>query len=327
MKKFVCPCGSREYRKLFTSPCNSHMADEGRGFHVLECAGCGLRFTDPWPEQSKLKKFYIEEYYGENNFRFNFFVEFFVHFFRMARVKKILKFKHKGRALDVGVGRGLVLYELRKKGWDVVGTEQTDKAAFHSRNVLGLNIHAGNFIDIPLEENSFDVVTFWHVLEHLTDPFSSLEKARKILKPGGLLILAVPNSNSFQARVSKGHWFHLDMPYHLFHFSDQWLKGFLEKNGFGKIKINHFSIEFNPFGLLQSLLNRMGFEFNLLYNILKSGNFKKSILETKRKKQFEIFAVLIICIIFIFPCMAVSTIMSMLKSGGTIEIFALKSPD
>lgn len=312
---------------LFSSQCNSHMASGGERFQVIECAGCGLRFTDPWPEQSKLKKFYVEEYYGDNNLRFNFLVEFLVHSFRMARVKKILKFKPSGRALDVGVGRGLILYELRKKGWEVAGTEQTEKAAFHSRNVLGLNIHAGDLVDIPLEENSFDVVTFWHVLEHLTDPFSSLEKVRQILKPGGLLILAVPNINSFQARAFKGHWFHLDMPYHLFHFSDQWLKGFLEKRGFEKIKINHFSIEFNPFGLLQSFLNGMGFEFNLLYNILKSGNFKKNIFGSKGKKRFEIFAVLVLSIIFSVPCIAVSTIMSIFKRGGTIEIFAFKSPD
>ena len=302
------------------------MAGPDGFFRVMECEGCGLRFTDPWPDHATLRKFYIQEYYGTQNFRFNSFIELFIYYFRMSRVNKILDFRRQGRILDVGVGRGLILHELKKKGWKVFGTEQTEKAACYSKNVLGMNIHVGGLEDIPLEEESLDVVTFWHVLEHLEDPFKALRKARQLLKPEGMLVVAVPNIQSLQARIFKGHWFHLDMPYHLFHFSDTWLIRHLEREGFGDIRVNHYSLEFNPFGFLQSLLNRMGFGFNLLYDTLKPGNLKKAFRESGLARRREIFSVLFLSLLLGPIALVVSTFFSALKMGGTVEITARKKP-
>jgi 2-polyprenyl-3-methyl-5-hydroxy-6-metoxy-1,4-benzoquinol methylase len=101
-------------------------------------------------------------------------------------------------------------------------------------------------------------VVLWHVLEHVPDPLATLERARQILRPGGLLVIAVPNFESLQARFSGRHWFHLDVPRHYHHFGLSILKRMLREAGFTISDVSHLSLEYNPYGWIQSILNRTG---------------------------------------------------------------------
>ena len=115
----------------------------------------------------------------------------------------------------------------------------------------------------------FDQVLIWHVLEHLQQPRETLEEVRRILRPGGRLVVAVPNLASRQAVWSGAAWFHLDLPRHLHHFPLAALRRLLDETGFEPISDHHFSVRQNPFGWVQSALNRVTWlPRNGLYTLL-----------------------------------------------------------
>ena len=171
--------------------------------------------------------------------------------------------------LDVGCGRGFTLRFLTDAGYRATGVELSTQAAAHARDILGLDIRSGDFLSQVVRARPVRrVVIFWHSLEHIADPLAALDRAAEILKPGGLLVVAVPNFDSIQARMSGREWFHLDVPRHYVHFSSRGLKKALRGRGFRIVSTAHFSLEQNPYGWIQSLLNRV-FAHDLLYSILK----------------------------------------------------------
>jgi SAM-dependent methyltransferase len=130
---------------------------------------------------------------------------------------------------------------MRDRGWHVVGIELNPEAADYGRQVRELAIHTGKLEDIPLEENAFDVVTMWDVLEHVIDPTQTLDIVRKLLKPGGLFVAATPNPSSLEARLFGDAWAGWDRPRHLYIYSPEVLRRFLEQAGFKEVKIKSFS--------------------------------------------------------------------------------------
>jgi SAM-dependent methyltransferase len=114
----------------------------------------------------------------------------------LKRVTRIARIKSSGRVLDVGAGIGTFLHLVECTGqWSVAGTETSDKGIRLAEEMYGLKLQRGQLEDLQLPERSFDLVTFWHVLEHLPDPMRTLREARRLLAPGGVLVLAVPNDS------------------------------------------------------------------------------------------------------------------------------------
>lgn len=207
------------------------------GFTVLECALCGLTQVDPLPDAMQLENAYDQEYYEDwvTKQRARRVVMW------QKRLKSVaLSAPAKGRLLDVGCGEGLFLEVARENGWDVAGTEISPAGARLAAASLGEAIFCGALSDAHYPDASFDVVTLWHVLEHTTNPFEQLSEIRRILKPGGLLVVAVPNlENSlyrFIYRLVRGKKLRLfsvqDRELHLFHFSAETLKKMLEQADF-----------------------------------------------------------------------------------------------
>jgi SAM-dependent methyltransferase len=160
---------------------------------------------------------------------------------------------------------------LADRGFEVHGFEINEAAAAgadpRARICVGPNLAAVRYPDA-----SFDQVIVWHVLEHLPDPRETLVEIRRILKPGGRIVVSVPNFNSLQARWAGPAWFHLDLPRHIYHFNARGLQSLLADCGFTCRRAHHFSIRQNPFGWLQSALNRLpGSRRNALYTLLKVG--------------------------------------------------------
>jgi SAM-dependent methyltransferase len=116
---------------------------------------------------------------------------------------------------------------------------------------------------------SLGAITLWHVLEHLDDPGGALARLRAWLRPGGILLLGVPNLDSLQARLGGPHWFHLDVPRHRTHFTAAGIERLLERSGFGVVRTGHVLLEHNPFGLWQSLVSRATPTGSWLYHALK----------------------------------------------------------
>jgi SAM-dependent methyltransferase len=290
------------------------------GFAVHACNDCGSGRTWPALDDDEIGAWYPQVYYGNRNVRFNPLFERMTRWFRRRRVGVIRRLTKPGAVLDVGCGRGFTLHFLQECGYRPTGVEISEVAASHARDALGLDVRTGNFLNVPFEKESFGVVVFWHSLEHLADPLRAIERAWEILEPGGLLVVAVPNFDSIQSRMSGRQWFHLDVPRHYVHFTTRGLRRALEQRGFRIDSVAHFSLEQNPYGWIQSLLN-LRFENNLLYSILKERQARAHSL---RDFPLQTIASLIGGALLLPVSMGLMMVETLLRRGGTIEVYARK---
>ncbi len=291
------------------------------GFAVAECPACGLVSTSPALPASEIGRYYPETYYGKKNRRFNPVLEKLVVFFRLRRVREIERRAARGRVLDVGCGRGILPALMRTRGWDAHGVEISSTAARHAIEELGVPVFVGPLEESDYPEGFFDAVVIWHVLEHVQDPRAALAKARAILKPGGLLMVAVPNFDSLQAKAGGPVWFHLDVPRHYFHFRLRVLRKLLEEQGFTVEKVSHFSLEQNPYGWIQTLLNRLGIRANLLYDLLKRRG-ARSVGSPWRESPGQTLATLAALPLVVPLSFLLFLLEATIRRGGTVEVYA-----
>jgi SAM-dependent methyltransferase len=244
-----CPvCESRDIRARY--------AIENSTSRLVVCESCGLGSTYPLPTADEIASFYSDAYYGTPGQKFEGLVESFVRLVGSRHVRFLAHGLPKGaRVLDVGCGRGVLLAELAGQGLEVHGVEVSADAVRGADPRAQIRI-AAHLRDAAYPSAFFDQVIIWHVLEHLPDPLGTLLEVRRILKPGGRFVVAVPSFASRQARWAGSAWFHLDVPRHLYHFPLSALRQLLDRTGFECGRVHHFSLRQNPFGWLQSALNR-----------------------------------------------------------------------
>ncbi len=173
-----------------------------------------------------------------------------------------------GRLLDAGAGRGRFLAAARRAGYDAVGIEPSARGA-DAALALGLPVERIGIEAASIRPASLDVVTLWHVLEHLDDPAGALAAIARWLRPGGTLLIGVPNLSSWQACAGGDRWYHLDPPRHRVHLTEAGVGELLRGHGFSVISTHHVLLEHNPFGMWQSLVNRLTRQPSYLYNLLK----------------------------------------------------------
>ncbi len=227
-------CDSRE-----TLPVRvAHVRLYGRdnAFHVVRCARCGLVYVNPRPDKEELRAYYPREYQsdmqravsdGWDNPVIRVGLE-------MVLRRRMPSASPGGRLLDIGCTTGRYLMNLREKGWDVQGVEIDADAADIARSQYGLTVHTGDAEDVlpKFDGESLDVITMWHVIEHFSNPLTVLQEVRRILKPGGLLMLELPNFACPFASLFGQYWFPLEVPRHLYQFTPKTLAAMLEKAGF-----------------------------------------------------------------------------------------------
>jgi SAM-dependent methyltransferase len=172
-----------------------------------------------------------------------------------------------------------------------------------------------------LDPEKFDVVVLWHVLEHVPTPVEMLRQIHLHMTPGGVFCAAVPNFASLQARLGKSHWSHLDVPRHYFHYTPDTLKYVLELAGYTTLQIDHFSIEFNPIGVLQTALNLLGCEPGLIYALVKR-NISWRTAKSKVRFLYSVMMAIVGIPLLILPAILFAYLESLIGKGGSILVYA-----
>ncbi|MGH9424736.1 MAG: class I SAM-dependent methyltransferase [Terriglobia bacterium] len=234
------------------------------------CPTCGTSETFPKPDLATLEAQYSAASYGPGNVKFVPAVEALVARITRKRAACVHALMGgQGRILEIGCGRGLLLRDLAQLGHECYGIERSALAARRATQTEELRVYTQPLEDCHFPGQYFDAVIVWHVLEHLDHPQGTLALISRVLKPGGLLYLEVPNLSSLQSCSTGKNWFHLDLEHHLYHFTMNGLHGLLLSTGFRVEKTTTWSLEQGPYGVLQSWLNVIGGEQGQFYRILK----------------------------------------------------------
>lgn len=213
-----------------------------QAFAIWECEQCSFRFTQDIPDQAAIAPYYKSENYISHSDTNKGLVNRLYHLVRRftLRGKRTLvereSAKKSGRLLDVGAGTGAFLMEMKATGWDVTGLEPDADARKLAQTKTGLLLQEPDTL-FQLPAENFDVVTLWHVLEHVHSLHEYLVKFHGLLKPDGVLLIAVPNYTSGDAHHYQQYWAAYDVPRHLYHFSPKAMRTLMEKHGFRVLRI------------------------------------------------------------------------------------------
>jgi 2-polyprenyl-3-methyl-5-hydroxy-6-metoxy-1,4-benzoquinol methylase len=231
----TCPLCSSEKIYLHLR-CPDHFISK-EVFQIDKCMECGFEFTQDYPEEEEIDKYYESEDYISHS---NTSKGFSNKLYRLARnimlrrkmgiIRNVTGLK-KGKLLDIGSGTGHFADTMKKADWQVNGIEINEKARSFSNSNFGLGVKGPESIS-TFQPLSFDCITLWHVLEHFHDPFTYASDIIQLLKPEGFCIIALPNSNSYDAKYYGSFWAAFDVPRHLWHFNPSTFRLFSEKTGF-----------------------------------------------------------------------------------------------
>lgn len=168
-----------------------------------------------------------------------------------ARLAVVPPYRAGGWLLDVGCGNGAYLRAMRDLGWEVYGVEIHAETTRRAREAWGLDVRQGTLEEAGFPDGAFDVITFWHTLEHLPSPRRTLAECLRLLRPGGLVMLETPNLGGPGARLFGGRWFHLDAPRHFYAFTPDTLRNLLVQVGFTAVQMRPVASTVSLAGSLQ----------------------------------------------------------------------------
>lgn len=234
-------------------------------FTLIRCSECGTAVTvEPAPPAS-----HDAGAYGGGAPRLHRLARPILASFDRRRLRLLRPLvRPPGRLLDAGAGRGRFVAAARRAGYEAVGLEPSNRGVWAARE-LDVPVIQSTIAAADLADGSLDAITLWHVLEHLDDPSESLARLAGWLRPGGALLVGVPNLGSWQARVCPARWYHLDVPRHRVHYTVPGLKALLGRHGFEPVRTRQLLLEHNPFGMWQSLMSRFTGRPSYVYNLLK----------------------------------------------------------
>jgi 2-polyprenyl-3-methyl-5-hydroxy-6-metoxy-1,4-benzoquinol methylase len=199
---------------------------------MVKCPSCQFIYLNPRPTRETLDEFY-QHYLPEEESSIESWEKMMTPVFKRA-AQLLQEFKEKGRLMDVGAGFGFFLSEMKKRGWEVMGVEISQKGMDYGRDRLGIEIYAGPLEKVGLPEKDFDAVTAFYVVEHVPDPIALLKECHRILKPGGLLLLRYPHTTPIKnlLRLLGIENRLYDLPAHLSDFSPETIQRLLERVAF-----------------------------------------------------------------------------------------------
>lgn len=203
-------------------------------FGIMKCLSCSALITNPRPDKNSISRYYQSEDYISHSGTSKGLVN------KLYNLAKIFSIDNKckqtiheskvktGRILDYGCGRGDFLLAMKKRGWVIDGIEPDLKTAQVASYQTGISIYDPDSTALPA--SSFDVITLWHVLEHVHNLHETIGKLKTLLKNNGVMLIALPNVESFDAHYYKSHWAAYDVPRHLYHFNRKAMFALLHKH-------------------------------------------------------------------------------------------------
>ncbi|HVB03745.1 MAG TPA: class I SAM-dependent methyltransferase [Chitinophagaceae bacterium] len=295
-----CPlCGS-ENQIVKLGIAIDHLVSQEH-FELWDCHQCTLRFTQDIPSIQEIDRYYCSEQYISHTDTHQGLINRIYHIVR--RVSLRTKFhwvqqdsaKIQGNILDIGCGTGAFLNMMRKQGWQVTGVETNAGAREKARLLYRLDILPEDALE-KLQPQNFDVITLWHVLEHLYDLHGTFHQINRLLNKKGTLFIAVPNYTSADSKIYRENWAAYDVPRHLYHFSPASMQYLAELHGFS-IRLLHPMVydAFYVSLLSEKYLNRSLGILRAFWTGLKSGlsatadnNLSSSLVYvlTKKRKNY-----------------------------------------
>jgi len=258
MEKIKCPiCNYSWTKELFKARSRIKISDQD--FGIRKCLNCEIVFTFPALNWVEVEKFYPEAYPWKKEYKTrNIFIKLFrevenkySQYILKYDTKRLLKFigkSKKGRILDVGCGNGLRLETFKKEGFNqCCGIEPLKESVDYAKEVKNLPVIQKTLDEFNCSKNSFDIITLYHVFEHLHNPIHHLKILNKNLNSGGWLVIQIPNFNSWQAKLFKERWAGLSIPCHYFHYTPKTINNLLSQNGFKVKTIDHRLNFLRPF--------------------------------------------------------------------------------
>jgi 2-polyprenyl-3-methyl-5-hydroxy-6-metoxy-1,4-benzoquinol methylase len=208
-----------------------------KSFDLYKCRDCRFVFTQDYPEESEIAKFYESDEYISHSDSDKSFTDKVYRIIRRIMlwkkknlIKKSCKIKT-GSILDIGSGTGHFLSKMKSAGWKISGIEPNERGREYASSRLNIELLSPDRIK-SLPSGSFDCITLWHVLEHFHEPFKYFDEIRRLLKPDGVVFVALPNCASFDSDYYSNYWAAYDVPRHLWHFEPVTFNYFLKKTGF-----------------------------------------------------------------------------------------------
>ncbi len=228
----------------------------GEEFLLLLCRSCGLLFQREKEVSGRLKYFYPPGYWwqeADGSILERRYREWVLRRDQLGFLLSLIPEPEKVRLLDIGCGAGTFVKLAGKSGFDARGLEESEEAVrIAQRNQAGTIFHCSVY-ELAEHGEQFDILTLFHCLEHVLDPFRFLKGLQKLLRKPGRIIVQVPNTKSLQATLFGSRWYGLDCPRHIYNYSTFSLMHLLGRAGYRIHRVRHFSLRDNAAALISSL--------------------------------------------------------------------------
>lgn len=287
----VCPICESKDQELFLNSFDYSVSKEP--FSIVSCKSCGFHFTNPIPDELSIGSYYKSESYVSHSSSKRGIINRIYHWVRWYSLKRkvalINSLSKEKSILDIGAGTGHFLKEAKKADWNVTGLEPDEDARRLAKAVNNIELLEQQNL-YSLKSASFDVITMWHVLEHVYHLKRDVGHITDLLKPDGSLVVAVPNMNSYDAKFYKEYWAAYDLPIHLYHFTQQDVLNLFSQYNFELVETRPMIFDSFYVSMLSEKY-RNGSLFNGILTGLKSnwlakeGSYSSQIYILRRKSN------------------------------------------